>query len=72
MPEWAASYIDYKGLKKLIKAAAEAAKNGEPADLAGRGPFSRVTKHYCIASGYPSPLKDPNQGCDRILSCPGP
>jgi len=35
VPEWAASYIDYKGLKKLIKAAAEAAKNGEPADLAG-------------------------------------
>lgn len=36
VPEWASSYIDYKGLKKLIKAAAaEAAKNGGDADLAG-------------------------------------
>ncbi|KAK3397257.1 Glycerophosphoryl diester phosphodiesterase family-domain-containing protein [Sordaria brevicollis] len=34
VPEWAAFYINYKGLKKLIKAAQEAAKNGEPVDLA--------------------------------------
>jgi glycerophosphodiester phosphodiesterase len=36
VPEWAASYINYKGLKKLIKAAVETAKAGEKADLAGR------------------------------------
>ncbi len=35
MPEWAASYIDYKGLKKLVKAAAETAKRGQKVDLAG-------------------------------------
>lgn len=34
VPEWASSYIDYKGLKKLIKAAAQTAKAGEKADLA--------------------------------------
>ena len=35
VPEWAASYINYKGLKKLIKTAAEAVKDGEDPDLAG-------------------------------------
>lgn len=35
MPEWAGSYINYKGLKKLVKAAAESAKDGQPVDLAG-------------------------------------
>ncbi|KAF2833303.1 glycerophosphodiester phosphodiesterase GDE1 [Ophiobolus disseminans] len=34
VPEWAASYINYKGLKKLIKTAAEAAKDGSAPDLA--------------------------------------
>ncbi|KAK6070940.1 glycerophosphoryl diester phosphodiesterase [Seiridium cupressi] len=35
VPEWASSYIDYKGLKKLIKAAAEiSTKAGKKADLA--------------------------------------
>ncbi|KAM0349741.1 hypothetical protein ACHAPU_003570 [Fusarium lateritium] len=34
VPEWAASYINYKGLKKLVKAAAEKAKNGEKVDPA--------------------------------------
>ncbi|KAL2020112.1 hypothetical protein VTK56DRAFT_8717 [Thermocarpiscus australiensis] len=34
VPEWAGSYINYKGLKKLVKAAAKAAQNGEPVDLA--------------------------------------
>lgn len=38
VPEWASSYINYKGLKKLIKSAAETAKNGEPVDTAGRVP----------------------------------
>lgn len=35
VPEWASAYINYKGLKKLIKAAAQASKNGEQVDLAG-------------------------------------
>ncbi|GKT47093.1 glycerophosphocholine phosphodiesterase GDE1 [Colletotrichum spaethianum] len=34
VPEWAAFYINYKGLKKLIKAAAQSAKDGEKVDLA--------------------------------------
>ncbi|KAI8634486.1 glycerophosphodiester phosphodiesterase GDE1 [Xylariaceae sp. FL1651] len=34
VPEWASSYINYKGLKKLIKAAVETAKAGEHVDLA--------------------------------------
>jgi glycerophosphodiester phosphodiesterase len=36
VPEWASSYINYKGLKKLIKNAAEATKDGSAPDLAGR------------------------------------
>ncbi|TVY26164.1 Glycerophosphocholine phosphodiesterase [Lachnellula hyalina] len=34
IPEWSASYINYKGLKKLIKAASETAKTGKDVDLA--------------------------------------
>ncbi|KAF2266841.1 GDPD-domain-containing protein [Lojkania enalia] len=34
VPEWASSYINYKGLKKLIKTASEAVKNGSDPDLA--------------------------------------
>ncbi|ORY11870.1 glycerophosphodiester phosphodiesterase GDE1 [Clohesyomyces aquaticus] len=36
VPEWASSYINYKGLKKLIKTASEAVKNGADPDLAGK------------------------------------
>ena len=36
VPEWSSSYINYKGLKKLVKAAGNAAKNGEDPDLAGK------------------------------------
>ncbi|KAF7858881.1 hypothetical protein EAF04_008923 [Stromatinia cepivora] len=34
VPEWSSSYINYKGLKKLIKAAANATKDGKNVDLA--------------------------------------
>jgi len=34
VPEWASSYINYKGLKRLIKAAAEAVQHGTEPDLA--------------------------------------
>lgn len=40
VPEWAASYINYKGLKKLIKTAAEASKDGSAPDLAGKLDYS--------------------------------
>ena len=36
VPEWAAFYINYKGLKKLIKSAAETVNKGGDVDLAGR------------------------------------
>lgn len=36
VPEWASSYIDYKGLKKLIKADVRASQSGEKVDLAGK------------------------------------
>jgi glycerophosphodiester phosphodiesterase len=36
VPEWASSYINYKGLKKLIKAASQKQKAGEPVDPAGK------------------------------------
>lgn len=35
VPEWSASYINYKGLKKLIKSAQKDADNQGDADLAG-------------------------------------
>lgn len=38
VPEWASAYINYKGLKKLIKAAAERAKVGKDVDTAGVHP----------------------------------
>jgi hypothetical protein len=38
VPEWSSNYINYKGLKKLIKSAASALKDGQEPDLAG--PFS--------------------------------
>jgi len=36
IPEWASSYINYKGLKKLIKTAVATAKTGKDPDLAGK------------------------------------
>ena len=35
VPEWSSSYINYKGLKKLIKTASEITKQGGLADTAG-------------------------------------
>ena len=35
VPEWSSAYINYKGLKKLIKAAVEVTKTGQDADLTG-------------------------------------
>ena len=35
VPEWASQYIKYKALKKLIKTAAEDARQGGSADTAG-------------------------------------
>jgi len=38
VPEWASSYINYKGLKKLIKSAQKGAGPEGDADLAGKDP----------------------------------
>ncbi|KAI9696338.1 MAG: Glycerophosphocholine phosphodiesterase [Bogoriella megaspora] len=38
VPEWGSSYINYKGLKKLIKATQAASKQGLEPDLAGEPP----------------------------------
>lgn len=35
VPEWSASYIKYKALKKLIRSAADEVKAGNKPDLAG-------------------------------------
>lgn len=43
VPEWASYYIDYKGLKKLIKTAAQEAREGVDPDLAGKSPI-QVTR----------------------------
>lgn len=36
VPEWSAEYINYKGLKKLIKSASDDVKHGGESDLAGQ------------------------------------
>lgn len=38
VPEWGSAYINYKGLKKLIKAAAETARARKNVDIAGVPP----------------------------------
>jgi len=42
VPEWSSSYINYKGLKKLVKVAVDAARNGEDPDLAGKWNVTRM------------------------------
>jgi hypothetical protein len=50
VPEWASAYIDYKGLKKLIKAAAQTGKEGREADLAGTDISTySIVHHYAHA-----------------------
>lgn len=44
VPEWSASYIRYKALKKLIKSAAEKVKAGHEADLAGKRDLSAAVQ----------------------------
>lgn len=46
VPEWSASYIKYKALKKLIKSAAEQIKAGEEADLAGKRCLVALTNSF--------------------------
>ena len=36
VPEWTSAYINYKGLKKLIKSASEASRQDGSADTAGK------------------------------------
>lgn len=46
VPEWASSYIDYKGLKRLIKAVANSVKEGGGVDLAGMTIGTYVPRRY--------------------------
>lgn len=55
VPEWCASYINYKSLKQRIKCAAEARKLGEEPDLAGEedfhlhlSPFQDISLMLCV------------------------
>ena len=62
VPEWASSCINYKGLKKLIKNAAEASKNGSDPDLTGQSTGSKIRVPHCRAtpsSSSSSLLADP-------------
>jgi len=59
VPEWASSYINYKGLKKLVKNAAEASKNGAELDLAGKFRLSKLfhdalVKPFLVGRIYPT------------------
>jgi len=45
VPEWSAEYINYKGLKKLVKSASDDAKEGEEADLAGAYHVTSTNPH---------------------------
>jgi glycerophosphodiester phosphodiesterase len=48
VPEWASSYLNYKALKKLIKASAEGLKQDGSLDLAGTTGWVRaIGKAYC-------------------------
>jgi len=46
VPEWASSYINYKGLKKLIKTAGDASKHGSDPDLAGE--FQSLSRNFQV------------------------
>ncbi len=48
VPEWAGSYINYKGLKKLVKAAAKASRDGEQVDLAGGHKLQTARVSDCV------------------------
>lgn len=48
VPEWASSYINYKGLKKLIKTAADASKQGSDPDLAGKYPLQEQSTRKLV------------------------
>ncbi|KAK4574600.1 Glycerophosphocholine phosphodiesterase [Recurvomyces mirabilis] len=62
VPEWASAYIDYKRLKKLIKAAEQAVEEGNDPDLAGMvrkfGEFSRRLRLLYERYGMASKLHD--------------
>lgn len=54
VPQWAASYIDYKGLKKLLKSVViDSQEHGNDIDLAG-GISPRLKKE-----ARPQPCRDP-------------
>ena len=67
VPEWATSYIKYKTLKKLIKSAAEEAKQGEGADTAGMSARGAIPLHILITLRVLLFLGPQPGGCRPIL-----
>jgi glycerophosphodiester phosphodiesterase len=58
VPEWAASYIQYKALKKLIKAVAHDAQDGRTADLAGTLAVDSLDVSLTSAQSFHFPLTE--------------
>lgn len=56
VPEWASHYINYKGLKKLIKATVQAVRAGEAADTAGECELSTPKMLLTIPENSSTPL----------------
>jgi SPX domain protein involved in polyphosphate accumulation len=56
VPEWSTSYIQYKTLKKLIKAAAVSVQEGHTADLAGTHEIDALVALLTVLQSSPSPL----------------
>lgn len=52
VPEWASSYIDYKGLKKLIKQASVAVKEGVEPNLAGKSIIPQTNQADSAATAF--------------------
>jgi len=48
VPEWSLHYINYKGLKKLIKNAQEAGRTDQKPDLAGRVGVGNALEKFCF------------------------
>jgi len=48
VPEWSAEYINYKGLKKLVKSASELFKHSQEADLASK--YRDLPRLHCVLS----------------------
>jgi len=57
VPEWAFAYIDYKRLKKIIKAVQQAVVEGEEPDLAGTHGVDALERHGKLTPSQASPSR---------------